>query len=652
MKAPTNTPVRGEPRPPLAAPAAAEGGRPFAIGVGIAFAVFAVYGATLRVPFVFDDLPSILRNPTITHLWPLWRPLSPPHGSGLTVEGRPLLNLSLAVNHAISGTAPWSYHALNVLIHAAVALLLFGLLRRTLRAAGFAAPAAADALGGTIALVWAVHPLQTEAVTYVIQRAESLAAFFYLLTLYGFARYVEGGDARALAAGDARPRRAAGHGWAAWSVLACGCGMATKEIMYSAPLVVLLYDRAFASGSFAAAWRRRRLYYIALAATWGLLAVLVLGTGNRGGTAGFGIGVTPWQYAKTQFQAIAHYVWLCLWPHPLIFDYGVQWAHSAADVIPYAIVVGALLVTTGYAVVRRPRLALPGVIFFAILAPTSSFLPGNRQTLAEHRMYLPSAAVITLVVLAAYRWGKVLGRPRTAAVASRASRVSWGLAAAALTVAAACAALTVRRNEDYRTQLALFRDTVAKRPGNAFAHYNFGELLDQAGEPEAAIREYREAIRLDPTRSAPFNNLGKTLADLGRLPEAIAAYRGALRLNPGYARAHHNLGDALLRVGRKAEARAEFARAVQLAPDDLDARDNLAGLLLEAGRVPEAIRQLQAVLRRNADVFDAHYMLANAFMLQNQPGAAVREYEQALRLNPNFEDARRNLEAARRAAGE
>ena len=231
-------------------------------------ATWAAYFNSLDGAFVFDDLPCIVENPSIRQLWPLSVPLNPPRESGYTVSGRPLLNLTLAVNHAISGTHPWSYHVGNVLIHTGAVLVLFGLLRRVLtlgRLAAFAMPTAAVAAAG-----WALHPLQTESVAYVIQRAESLMGLFYLLTLYGFVRMAEPEGRK---------------DWSSVSVMACLLGTATKEVIVTAPIMVLLFDRSLFSEGLVAALRKRPGYYVALFATWIPLGMFVLSTGgDRGGT--------------------------------------------------------------------------------------------------------------------------------------------------------------------------------------------------------------------------------------------------------------------------------------------------------------------------------------------------------------------------------
>ena len=352
----------------------------------IVLAGLAAYHNSFSGPFIYDDAPAILDNPSIRHLWPIWQPLCPPHGEGLTIEGRPILNFSFAINYAVSGTRVWSYHALNLIFHLLAGLALFGIVRRTLeRGARGGSPAL---LGLGVALLWTVHPLQTEAVTYVVQRAESLMGLFYLLTLYGFVR--------ATAEPSRRPLLWFGLSW-----LACLFGMATKEVMITAPVMVFFFDRTFVAGSFAAAWRRRRSYYLALAATWLLPIALVASTGgNRSGSVGFGAGVSWGAYVLTQFQAIVTYLRLAFWPHPLVFEYGTFWV-SFGRMAPCGIVVGLLAAATIWALVRRPALGFLGFWFFGILAPTS-LAPGTTQMIVEHRMYLPLAALAVLFVLAVH----------------------------------------------------------------------------------------------------------------------------------------------------------------------------------------------------------------------------------------------------------
>jgi hypothetical protein len=231
----------------------------------IVIAALVAFSPGFAGPFIFDDITSIVENPTIRHLWRIGPVLSPPYADGATVGGRPFLNFTFALNHAISGTNVWSYHALNLLIHAAAGLTLFGIVRRSLDGTRLALHAIR--IAGAVALLWTIHPVQTESVTYIVQRAESLNGFLYLLTLYAFIR----------ATYSMQP-----HRWLALSVFSCLIGMATKEVMATAPLIVLLYDRCFVSGTFSRALRSRRGYYAALGATWLLLGISDLNRRRHG----------------------------------------------------------------------------------------------------------------------------------------------------------------------------------------------------------------------------------------------------------------------------------------------------------------------------------------------------------------------------------
>lgn len=569
-------------------------------------AVIAVYANSLRAPFVFDDLLSIVENPTIRQLWPLSGPLSPPSGQGLTVEGRPLLNLSLAFNYAVSGTAPWSYHVTNIAIHALAALTLFGLLRRTLPVCSTFNLQLSTSLSFSSALLWAVHPLQTESVTYIVQRTESLMGLLLLATLYFFRR-----------------------GWLAASVLTCALGMATKEVMVVAPLLVVLYDRTFISGSFRAGWERHRGFYAALAATWLLLAYLVLGAGNRGGTIGSAAGVSAWDYALCQSRAVLHYARLALWPHPLIFDYGTDFV-SFATAAPYALLDLTLLAATGYALRHRPALGFVGAWYFLILAPTSSILGGTRQMLAEHRIYLSLAALTVLATLLAHRW---LGR-----------RFLWAVLPAALALGAA----TINRNADYSDALTLYRDTAAKRPANGYARYNLAQAYATVDRHTEAVAEFTAAAQLLPHVAPVHYNLGNSLVVLGRTTEALASFETALRLDPSYANAHFNLGNLLFALGDKSGAVGHFRSVIALDSAALEARTNLAGALLELGQLDEARAQFERVIAAQPASVEAHFGLGNVHLLQNRPADAAREFEAVLRLRPDLAVARERLELARR----
>ena len=466
------------------------------------------YSKSFSGLFLFDDPGAITDNPTIRHLWPIGAVLSP-LTNGTPVSGRPLVNLTFAINYAIGGEAVWSYHALNLLIHLLAALTLFGLVRRTLLLPQISPRFRAASLGiaGAVAVLWAVHPLQTESVTYVSQRAESLMGLFYFLTLYCFVRGVDKNS----------------RSWFTLSATACLAGMASKEVMVSAPLIVLLYDRTFLAGTFRGALRVRGNYYFALALAWLLLAYEMVHVGNRGGAVGTGLKIDPWHYLITQAHAIALYLGLSLWPHPLIFDYGTTLAGGLRDVAPEAFLVIALLTATVYFLWKRSALGFIGAWFFAILAPTSSVIPLAKQTIAEHRMYLSLAAVILLTVLAVY---SALGRYSRAAIS---------------VLVFACVMLTFQRNADYLNGVTIWSDSVEHYPNNPRAHINLGNAYFESGDSKQAVTELTTAIRLDPNLPEARNNLGVVEAAQGDIAQATAEFKEAIRLAPGWDKPQQNL---------------------------------------------------------------------------------------------------------------
>lgn len=567
------------------------------------------YQNSFTGPFVFDDVGAIPANKTIRHLWPIGDVLSPPASAG--VGGRPVVNLSLAINYALGGTSVGGYHFLNLAIHILAALTLFGIVRRTLLQPSLRKRfgAVAEGLALATAVIWAVHPLQTEAVTYISQRSESLMGLFYLLTLYGFIRGTES--------------QGSGY-WFILSIDACLLGMATKEVMVTAPLMVLLYDRTFVAGSFRSAWRQRWRLYVGLGCTWLLLGYLIAGLHHRG--VGYGLGTGWWEYALTESRVVVNYLWLALWPHPLIFDYAmVMNIRHAAEAIPYALILVLLAAGVVVALKRWPTIGFLGAWFFVILAPTSSVVPIAYQPMAESRLYLPLAALVVLGVMAIY----ALAGRRTVAVVT--------------VLAVGLGVLTWRRNQDYRSALAIWDDTVTKWPENPRARDNLGDALSQAGKVKDAIGQYEAAVRLKPDYAEAYNNLGVTLAQSGSAPEAIKNYQQALRIDPNYAEAHSNFANTLKQSSRVPEAIEQYEQALRIDPDMAGTHYNLAVTLEQAGRVQDAVGHYEHALRIDPQMAGAHFALGIALMRLSRHQEALSHFDQALRLKPDYVEAQNGL---------
>ncbi|MDP2136995.1 MAG: tetratricopeptide repeat protein [Candidatus Didemnitutus sp.] len=641
--------------PPAPAPSPAKiEGRLIGGAVGaITAAVLAVYANSLNAPFLFDDFPAIVRNTTIRDLGNFGAVLTPPlDGAGVT--GRPLVNLSFALNYALGGLDVRGYHAGSVLLHLATSLLFFGVLRRTFLLSSFAAQHASQATvrAGCIALLWAVHPLLTESVVCVVQRNEVMVGLFCFAVFYGFVRSVDGSRG--------------GRGWQVLAVVSSLLGMATKEVMATVPLLILLYDRTFVAGTFAQAWRARKFFYAALAATWLLLAFLMIRSEQRAGIVGFGLGMSAWDYLVTQCRALVLYLQLALWPHPLVIDYGPV-IYQLSEVWREAIAVVTFGLVVVWALWRRPRWGFVGAWFFVILGPSSSFVPLTTQTIAEHRMYLPLAAVMVALVVALER------------VAAR--RFVW----VCLALAVGAGVLTVRRNAEYRDELTFWQKTIRHQPDNARvhaslgyyylrngmrpeaiaayrratelranfadAHSDLGTLLLEEGRVSEALVEHRRAVAIKPADAAIRFNFGVALERAGDMAGATAQWREAVRLRPTLAPVQRKLGWAELALGRPAVAREHFRAALQIEPDDAEAMAGAAQAALVLGDRAAAMGFLVQAIDRHPAVAELHYNLANLRLEDRDWSAAIAGFEEALRTKPAFSYARHNLALALTNAG-
>ncbi|AWI09707.1 tetratricopeptide repeat protein [Ereboglobus luteus] len=575
------------------------------------------------MPFIFDDLFSIPYNESIRSLGTAF---SPPNTNGETVSGRPLVNFTLALNYAISGNHVWSYHVVNLFIHVCAGLALFGLVRRTLLLPSMRERFGRDSLpiASAIAALWMLHPMQTESVTYIVQRAESLMGLFYLLTLYCFVRgaSVVTQTAKSASVQTGKLGSLRYVGWLALSLLCCLLGMASKEVMVSAPLVVFFYDRAFVSGSFRKAWAGRRAYYLLLASTWILTAWLALRTGSRGMTAGFNTEVSVWTYLLTQCQAIPHYLRLVFWPSGLVFDYGTPLVTSLGEVWLRGLFIIVLLGATVWACVRKPKLGFLGIVFFAVLAPTSSFIPVATQTIATHRMYLPLAALAVLASMGVWKLG---GRKAVQVFA---------------VIAIALGALTFHRNLAYQSNLAIWSDTLAKLPekDRARASNNLAHALIDDGRAAEAIALCVEAVRLKPDFTQAYNNHGYALAKLGRFNDALLYYDKALSFGQnGMDVTLNNRGYALYNLGRYEDAMRDYRGALKLRPSYAEALSNYGNVLCAIGRYDEAMRQLDEALRMDPEFAAAWNNRGNIFAaMGNNPDEALRCYKKAAELDPSL----------------
>ena len=562
---------------------------------------------------------------------------------GQTSPARPMVGLTSAINYAISAKGVWSYHLFNICVHAAAGFVLFGVVRRTLlspQLSGRFAEAAAP-LALVCATIWVVHPLQTQAVTYTVQRAESMMGLFYLLTVYCAIRTLDSAPAKR---------------WYIASVCACAAGMATKEVMVTAPVMVVLYDRTFALGSFSRAIRRRWRLYIALGATWMILVALAF-TGPIGKSAGFGLkDFTPLQYAATQCEVVFHYLRMSVAPYGQVLDYHWPIASGFAEVAPWAIGLGLLMAVAVWALLKSaPAAGFCGVWFFVILSPTSSFMP-IKDVIFEHRMYLSLAGVIAGIVCGSYASARALLLKL---------RVNRGglLAAGGVAVALVCIAvgalglMTIRRNYDYRSTTAIWRDTIAKQPKNHRAHNNFAIWLVDAHRLDEAIVHIKQAIPLRPAYLKDYRELAEFLVmadhygpeieplfdtlgiidrlgglfirralmhkDAGRLDKATADCSNAIAIDPDEPMLYMFRGEIAYGRGDYENAIPDFSKAIELAPNSAGGYNSRGGAHAMTKDYRRAIRDLTRALELDPGHLLAKRNLAYVLaQVQNQATAA------------------------------
>jgi tetratricopeptide (TPR) repeat protein len=576
----------------------------------LALSVAIAYGNSLAGPFVLDDQASIVQNPDIHDLSRLGSVLAPRPDS--PVAGRPLASLSFALNYAAGGLDVTGYHIVNVALHMTCALLAFGLIRRTLGLRGVGLPGAArpEELAFGAVLLWAVHPLNTEVVDYLTQRTESLAAAFVLSTL--------------LASLLAATSRSGGR-WAASAVAACALGTATKESTAIAPVLVVLYDRAFLFESWRDTFHARWRFYLALASTWLLAAVLVT-SGGRSAVAGFSAGVSPWIYLLNQSQMVTEYLRLSVWPRDLVAFYGWPVELTFTQVVPQFALLTVLVLAVVVVYVRAPRLGFLGAWFFITLAPASSLVPVATEVGAERRMYLPLMALTVLALVGSMTaWGRWRPERRSAFVP-------------AVVLVVTCVALawaTIRRNGEYASALTLVRSVVERRP-TSVAHHMLGEQQLLAGRIEEGIAELRTAVSKGNSKAG--YQLGVALINAQRPDEAldvltafvaterpprplvprwlepttveVVTARGLmaqvlggrrewglmadqatemLRAAPTHPGARRLLADARFGQERWAEAASDYRRYLEVRAEDAGAWINLGIASVATGRIDDAV---------------------------------------------------------------
>ena len=582
------------------------------------------YAPALRGEFVFDDEEHVLHDPGVKALGHLLGALRP----GSLLEGsRRLAQLTFAVDYAAGGVAPFGYHLTNLLVHLAATLLAWAMARYTARAARHPR---AGSLALLTAAAFALHPLQTQAVSYVVQRSESLGALLYLAALY------------LLLQAEDRGATWRGAGLYAAAFVAFWLGFGAKPLVMTAPFAYLLHRGCFAG---APGDRSRLARRLALVAPWIALAAFTAYTQVRGlagePTAGFDTSLESFagmtsaplgaiRYFATELCVLPRYLGLLLLPVGQSIDHVVAPAPGLLSLQVALCGVLVLALAFGPAVVawRRPTplsrtVAFGALWFFLVLAPTSSFMP-IQDFMVEHRTYLANwGALLALVALL----------DGALAAAPRLIRVRAALYPLLL---AGLGALTFGRNQVWASGEALWGDAVAKSPANGRAHGNLAYAYQRRGDWAAAAAEYERALGLVDPRSRNavifMRNLGALYLDTGDYGRSAAVSERGLALNPGEPELENNLAAAYVELGKTDDAERLILRALALLPDRPVYHLTLGRVLLARGKPLAALAEYERAEALDPDSSAAALNGGTAAQLSGDVALACAKYARALHL--------------------
>lgn len=573
-----------------------------------------VYSRTLNVPFILDDFSNIVDNPAIRSIWGLFAdPIRP----------RIVGNVSFALNYWIGGLDVVGYHIFNIAIHLLNAVMVFWLVKLTLRTTFFQAGSNgerslsfdATTIALFVGLIFVVHPVQTQAVTYIVQRYASLASLFYLLSILMYAMWrLSESNAAAVALGREVPT---GYKWKrsfyyATAISSALLAMGTKEIAFTLPAVIILWEFSFFSGDL----KRRIVYLIPFVLTTVLIPLMHFASGGPLFSA-TGITEPPpvIDYFLTQGRVIVTYIRLLFFPagQNLDYDYPIYGSFFQPAVLISFILLFAIA-GTGAALYYRSsrskdnalmRLAGFGIFWFFITLSVESSFISIPDVIFEHRLYLPAAGLIITVVTSVYL---VLQRLK-----ERIRSIEWLVALVAILVIVVLAVSAFARNSVWHDDVSIWEDVVSKSPNKARPHTNLGVSYKDAGQLQKAQTEFELALRTDT---------GSTES----------------------AKIHYNLGVNYIRLGDNEKAVSELTQALAIDPAFVEAYSNLGAAYMNLRQYDQAITVLEDATSLDPDLIEAHYNLGISYEMIGSRDQATAEFEDVLRIDPGFAAAKQKLQ--------
>lgn len=541
---------------------------------------------------------------------------------------RPVGVASFYLNYYFHGLDVRGYHLINLIIHLINGVLVWWLVWLTL-----STPVMRDAeinkhkqvIAFLTGLLFITHPLATQSVTYIIQRFASLAALFYLLSL---ALFVQG----KLWQGERKVSWLLFGG----AVLSALLGMRTKEIVFTLPFAIILYDFCFLKRSpWQWKWRDESLLVagaiLFVFIYWALGVVSLKRFDPVEPGQGYAYAISMKEYFFTQFSVILTYIRLLILPVNQNLDHDFPIAgvfFQFRTILSFSALL--LLFAAGVLLFKKYRLIAFGIFwFFLTLSVESSIIPISQNVIFEHRTYLPSVGFfIALTGLIFYFFTK---RYLKAAVIIL------------LIVASVNAVLTYERNKVWKNEYTLWADCLQKSPNKERSNENFGFALYKMGKFKEALHYYNRAISISPNYAGAYNNRGTAYAGLGKYEAAIESYDLAIRLKPADPIYYFNKAMAYRDLGRYQKAIEILNQAIERKPNYIEAYNNKGAIYVAIGQFETAVATYNELVRLNPDNAAGYFNRAIAYARQGQHQRAIADYQQAIRLRPDAADAHINL---------
>jgi len=599
----------------------------YVIVVGILAGVATLlYLNSFRVPWQFDDRPNITNNPSVH-----FHTFSIDHLSRLLAFSfsesiRLFSYFTFALNFYFGGLNVFGYHLINLLIHITTGAFVFWFVLLTLRlpSQGERYRLIGFRVGFLTSLLFIVHPVQTQSVTYIVQRMSSMGAMFYLLSMILF---IKG----RLSTGRRRILYYGGMG------LSGLLSILSKENGLMLPIFIVLYEVCFFKGGEGRFFQRSMIRIFLILAGLGLIGFILLG-GRYIDIIREGYQYRDFTMSErglTQLRVVLYYLTLLIFPHPFRLNLDHDFSVSKSLFTPpstfFSLVIILLFIGIGvWRIKRWPVLSFFIFWYFGNLVIESSIIP--LEMVFEHRLYLPSIGPFFLFSLCLVggweNWVRVEQRKKEAIFA--------GLV---ILIALPLSWVTIDRNSVWRSEFEIWMDCIKKSPNKGRPHYNLGYFYYTRGQIDKAIGEFELSLKLDPKIAPAHFNLGVIDYNKGELDEAVRRFKKAISINPKYAQAYVSLGEVYYRNERNDEATAEFERALKIEPSNTTANNRLGQIYLKRGNLDRALLAFKKAVMIDPAVVEAKVNLAEAYVRKGKLDQGLLEIHKAIALDPDYGDA-------------